>query len=171
MDKTITVTINGKVYTRTVPIRLLLVDFIRDECGLTGTHIGCTYEGRCGACTVQIEGRAHKSCMKLAVQLDGKTVTTIEGLGRRNKPHHLQTTFSRYHALQCGYCTSGILMNAADFLEENINPSEEDVRRALIGNLCRCTGYSHIVEAILAASALRHGLKPAPPPAGTEATP
>ena len=171
MDKTITVTINGRAYTRTVPIRLLLVDFIRDECGLTGTHIGCTHEGRCGACTVLIEGRAHKSCMKLAVQLDGKTATTIEGLGRRDKLHRLQTTFSRYHALQCGYCTSGILMNAADFLDENINPSEAEVRRALVGNLCRCTGYSHIVEAILAASALRHGLEPAPPPAGTETTP
>ena len=171
MHKAITVTINGKAYKRTVPIRLLLVDFIRDECGLTGTHIGCTYEGRCGACTVQIGGRAHKSCMKLAVQLDGKAVTTIEGLGRRNKQHHLQKAFSRYHALQCGYCTSGILMNAADFLEENINPSEAEVRRALIGNLCRCTGYSHIVEAILAASAMRHGLKPVPPPAGTEAVP
>ena len=168
MTKEITVTVNGQAYTRTVPIRLLLVDFIRDECGLTGTHIGCTYEGRCGACTVQIEGRAHKSCMKLAVQADGKTVTTIEGLAGQDKLHNLQRAFSRYHALQCGFCTSGILMNAVDFLNENLNPSEDEVRRALVGNLCRCTGYSHIVEAILAASAMRHGLKPAPPPAETE---
>ena len=171
VQKEITVTINGQAYKKMVPIRLLLVDFIRDECGLTGTHIGCTYEGRCGACTVQIEGRAHKSCMKLAVQADGKTVTTIEGLAGDDKLHNLQLAFSRYHALQCGFCTSGILMNAVDFLNENINPSEAEVRRALVGNLCRCTGYSHIVEAILAASAMRHGLKPAPPPAETETGP
>ena len=171
MNKTITVTVNGKTCERTVPIRLLLVDFLRDECGLTGTHIGCTYEGRCGACTVQIEGRAHKSCMKLAVQADGKDVTTIEGLRQGDKLHNLQRTFRRYHALQCGFCTSGILMNAVDFLNENVNPSEEEVRRALVGNLCRCTGYSHIVEAILAASAMRHGVKPVPPPAETESAP
>ena len=171
MNKTITVTVNGKACERTVPIRLLLVDFIRDECGLTGTHIGCTYEGRCGACTVLIERRAHKSCMKLAVQADGKDVTTIEGLHQGDKLHNLQQAFRRYHALQCGFCTSGILMNAVDFLNENINPSEEDVRRALVGNLCRCTGYSHIVEAILAASAMRHGVKPVPPPAETESAP
>ena len=171
MNKTITVTVNGKAYERTVPFRLLLVDFIRDECGLTGTHIGCTYEGRCGACTVLIQGRAHKSCMKLAVQADGKDITTIEGLRQGGKLHNLQRTFRRYHALQCGFCTSGILMNAVDFLNENINPSEEEVRRALVGNLCRCTGYSHIVEAILAASAMRHGVKPVPPPAETESAP
>ena len=168
MQKAITVTVNGRVYERTVPIRRLLVDFIRDECGLTGTHVGCTYEGRCGACTVQIEGRAHKSCMKLAVQADGKDVITIEGLRQADKLHRLQEAFRRYHALQCGFCTAGILMNAVDFLNENINPSEAEVRRALVGNLCRCTGYSHIVEAILAASAMRHGIKPVPPPAETE---
>ena len=171
MKKAITVTVNGRACAREVPIRLLLVDFIRDECGLTGTRIGCGHEGRCGACTVLIEGRAHKSCMKLAVQVDGKEVTTIEGLGSRGTPHRLRRTFHRYHALQCGFCTSGILMNAVDFLDENINPDEEEVRRALIGNLCRCTGYSHIVEAILAASAMRHGLKPEPPPAETEPPP
>jgi len=168
VEKTITVTVNGRACTRTVPLRLLLVDFIRDECGLTGTHVGCSYEGRCGACTVQIDGRAHKSCMKLAVQADGREITTIEGLAGRDKLHNLQQAFRRYHALQCGFCTSGILMNAADFLDENINPTEDEVRRALVGNLCRCTGYSHIVEAILAASAVRHGVKPVPPPAETE---
>ena len=171
MKKEITVTVNGEAITHTVPLRLLLVDFIRDECGLTGTHVGCTYEGRCGACTVQVDGRALKSCMKLAVQADGKEVTTVEGLTREDRLHNLQKAFSRYHALQCGYCTSGILMNAVDFLNENINPSEDEVRRALVGNLCRCTGYSHIVEAILAASAMRHGLKPVPPPAETEPAP
>ncbi len=168
MQKTITVTVNRRACTRIVPLRLLLVDFIRDECGLTGTHVGCTYEGRCGACTVQIDGRALKSCMKLAVQADGREITTIEGLAGRDKLHNLQQAFRRYHALQCGFCTSGILMNAADFLDENINPTEDEVRRALVGNLCRCTGYSHIVEAILAASAVRHGVKPVPPPAETE---
>ena len=171
MNRTITVTVNGTACERTVPIRLLLVDFIRDECGLTGTHVGCAHEGRCGACTVLIEGRAQKSCMKLAVQADGKGIATVEGLRQGGKLHRLQETFRRYHALQCGFCTSGILMNAMDFLNENINPSEEEVRRALVGNLCRCTGYSHIVEAILAASAMRHGLKPEPPPAETEEAP
>ena len=168
MNRTIAVTVNGRAYERTVPIRLLLVDFIRDECGLTGTHVGCAHEGRCGACTVLIEGRAQKSCMKLAVQADGKEIATVEGLRQGGKLHRLQEAFRRYHALQCGFCTSGILMNAVDFLNENIDPSEEEVRRALVGNLCRCTGYSHIVEAILAASATRHGLKPVPPPAETE---
>ena len=109
--------------------------------------------------------------MKLAVQADDKEITTIEGLGTAGKLHRLQQTFRRYHALQCGFCTSGILMNAVDFLDQNINPSEEEVRRALVGNLCRCTGYSHIVEAILAASAMRHGVKPVPPPAETEPLP
>lgn len=152
MKKSITVKINGEVYEREVPIRMLLVDFIRDVCGLTGTHIGCTYEGRCGACTIHIEGEAFKSCMKLAVQADGKSLTTVEGLATTDDLHPLQKAFTKHHALQCGYCTSGILMNAADFLQHTPDPSADEVRRALIGNLCRCTGYSHIVSAILAAA-------------------
>ena len=107
MNKTITVTVNGKAYERTVPFRLLLVDFIRDECGLTGTHIGCTYEGRCGACTVQIEGRAHKSCMKLAVQADGKEVTTIEGLHQGDKLHNLQRTSAAITRSSAGFARAG----------------------------------------------------------------
>ena len=163
-------TVNGREVTAAVDPRTLLVHFLREELKLTGTHIGCD-TSQCGACTVHLDGKAIKSCMKLAVQADGREVTTVEGLGTRDKPHRLQENFQRYHALQCGYCTSGILMNAVDFLNENINPSEDEVRRALVGNLCRCTGYSHIVEAILAASAMRHGLKPAPPPAETEPAP
>ena len=107
MNKTITVTVNGKAYERTVPFRLLLVDFIRDECGLTGTHIGCTYEGRCGACTVLIEGRAHKSCMKLAVQADGKDVTTIEGLRQGDKLHNLQRTSAAITRCSAGFARAG----------------------------------------------------------------
>jgi aerobic-type carbon monoxide dehydrogenase small subunit (CoxS/CutS family) len=166
VNKPITVTINGKAHTKTVPIRMLLVDFIRDECRLTGTHIGCTYEGRCGACTIHIDGKAIKSCMKLAVQADGKEITTVEGLGTRDKPHRLQENFQRYHALQCGYCTSGILMTAAEFLKDNPNPTEDEVRRALVGNLCRCTGYAHIVDAIMAAAAQGLFRTPTPPKAG-----
>ncbi|MDP7342679.1 MAG: (2Fe-2S)-binding protein [Alphaproteobacteria bacterium] len=158
MSKTISITVNGTIYQRTVPLRMLLVDFLRDECGLTGTHVGCSFEGRCGACTVHIAGEAFKSCMKLAVQLDGREVTTVEGLGTSGALHPLQKAFSQYHALQCGYCTSGILMNAADFLAENPAPSRDEVRRALVGNLCRCTGYAHIVDAIMAAAAEMRGM-------------
>ena len=158
MSKTISITVNGTIYQRTVPLRMLLVDFLRDECGLTGTHVGCSFEGRCGACTVHIAGEAFKSCMKLAVQLDGREVTTVEGLGTSGALHPLQKAFSQYHALQCGYCTSGILMNAADFLAENPAPSRDEVRRALVGNLCRCTGYAHIVDAIMAAAAEIRGM-------------
>jgi aerobic-type carbon monoxide dehydrogenase small subunit (CoxS/CutS family) len=158
VSKTISITVNGTIYQRTVPLRMLLVDFLRDECGLTGTHVGCSFEGRCGACTVHIAGEAFKSCMKLAVQLDGREVTTVEGLGTSGALHPLQKAFSQYHALQCGYCTSGILMNAADFLAENPAPSRDEVRRALVGNLCRCTGYAHIVDAIMAAAAEMRGM-------------
>ena len=145
--------VNDVLYEREVPLRMLLVDFVRDVCGLTGTHIGCTYEGRCGACTIHIEGEAYKSCMKLAVQVDGMRLTTVEGLAGDGQQHPLQKAFAAHHALQCGYCTSGILMNAADFLCRTPDPSESEIRRALIGNLCRCTGYSHIVTAIREAAA------------------
>ena len=148
MNKTVNIKLNGIAYQESVPIRLLLVDFIRDRAGLTGTHVGCTYEGRCGSCTVRVNGEAMKSCLMLAVQADGCEVATVEGLATDGKPHPLQQTFNERHALQCGFCTPGILMNAAEFLEQNPDPSEEEIRRALIGNLCRCTGYVHIVEAI-----------------------
>jgi len=152
MNKTLNIKLNGIAYQESVPIRMLLVDFIRDRAGLTGTHIGCTYEGRCGACTVRLNGDAIKSCLMLAVQAEGCEVTTVEGLATGGKPHPLQEAFNERHALQCGFCTPGILMNAAEFLEKNPNPSEEEIRHSLIGNLCRCTGYVHIVEAISDAS-------------------
>ena len=148
MNKTVNIKLNGIAYQESVPIRMLLVDFIRDRAGLTGTHVACTYEGRCGACTVRVDGEAMKSCLMLAVQADGREVATVEGLATDGKPHPLQVAFNERHALQCGFCTPGILMNMAEFLEKNPNPSEEEIRHALIGNLCRCTGYVHIVEAI-----------------------
>ncbi len=146
--KKITVEINGVSVTREVEIRTLLVTFIRDHLGLTGTHVGCTFEGVCGACTVHLDGEAVKSCMLLAVQADGRSITTIEGLARDDRQHPLQASFNKKHALQCGYCTPGIIMNMADFLSSNANPTEHEIRHALTGNICRCTGYSHIVEAV-----------------------
>ena len=148
MKKAITVTINGQVYEREVPIRMLLVDFIRDVCGLTGTHIGCTYEGVCGACTIHLNGEAVKSCLMLAVQADGHRVTTIEGLAGADGLTPLQQAFSNEHGLQCGYCTAGILMNMSEFLRDNPDPTDDEIRRGLVGNLCRCTGYVHIVRAV-----------------------
>ena len=131
---------------------MLLTDFIRNIAGLTGTHISCTLEGVCGACTVQINGEAVKSCLTLAVQADGQEITTVEGLATDGELHPLQKSFNEHHALQCGFCTSGILMNTAEFLEKNPNPSESEIRHALIGNLCRCTGYAHIVAAVKGAA-------------------
>jgi len=149
---TIKVTINGEVFEETVPNRLLLVDFIRENCQLTGTHVGCTYEGVCGACTIHLDGEAVKSCLMLAAQADGHEITTIEGLAERGKLTTLQKAFNEHHALQCGFCTPGILMNMTEFLEETPNPTDDEIRHGLIGNLCRCTGYSHIVDAVRDAS-------------------
>ena len=148
MDTMVKININGEEYIETIPNRMLLVDFIRDTAGLTGTHIGCTYEGVCGACTVQLNKQATKSCLVLAVQADGHSITTVEGLAKGGKLTHLQKAFNDHHALQCGYCTPGILMNMDEFLKENPNPKEEEIRHGLVGNLCRCTGYAHIVDAI-----------------------
>ena len=148
MRKTISVTINGEVYEQSVPIRMLLVDFIRDVAGLTGTHISCTYEGVCGSCTVHLDGEAVKSCLMLAVQAGGRSITTIEGLASDGQLTPLQKAFNEHHALQCGFCTAGILMNMTEFLKTNPKPSEAEIRAALVGNLCRCTGYAHIVEAV-----------------------
>jgi aerobic-type carbon monoxide dehydrogenase small subunit (CoxS/CutS family) len=150
--QTIRITINGEAFEDTVPIRMLLTDFIRDRAGLTGTHVGCTYEGVCGACTVQLDGAAVKSCLMLAVQADGHAVTTVEGLASNGELSPLQKAFNEHHALQCGYCTPGILMNMAEFIEKHPNPTDEEIRHALIGNLCRCTGYVHIVDAVRAAA-------------------
>jgi aerobic-type carbon monoxide dehydrogenase small subunit (CoxS/CutS family) len=152
----IAITVNGTKYEKKVPIRMLLADFLRDELALTGTHVACTYEGVCGACTVHLDGKAVKSCLLLAVQANGREVTTVEGLANNGELHPLQKAFNDRHALQCGFCTAGILMNAVEFLKENTSPSDEEIRQALIGNLCRCTGYAHIVEAVRdAAAALR----------------
>jgi carbon-monoxide dehydrogenase small subunit len=140
--------VNGQAIEAIVPIRMLLVDFLRDRLQLTGTHVGCTFEGVCGACTVRLDGEAVKSCMLLAAQIDGHHVMTVEGLARGEEPHNLQKAFRDAHALQCGYCTPGILMNMSEFLERNPDPSEGEIRAALVGNICRCTGYSHIVEAV-----------------------
>jgi aerobic-type carbon monoxide dehydrogenase small subunit (CoxS/CutS family) len=148
MNKEISVTINGEAYQHSVPIRLLLVDFIRDIAGLTGTHVGCTFEGVCGACTVHLDGEAVKSCLMLAVQADGRSITTIEGLAIDGRLHPLQKAFNDHHALQCGFCSAGILMNMAEFVRTNRKSTEDEIRSALIGNLCRCTGYAHIVDAI-----------------------
>jgi aerobic carbon-monoxide dehydrogenase small subunit len=146
--KRIAVTLNGEIYEQEVEARRLLVHFIRDDCGLTGTHVGCD-TGNCGACTVLLEGRATKSCMMLAVQADGASIDTVEGLASADgQLHPLQQAFSDHHGLQCGYCTPGMLMSAKALLARNPSPSEEEVRKAIQGNICRCTGYVGIVEAI-----------------------
>jgi aerobic-type carbon monoxide dehydrogenase small subunit (CoxS/CutS family) len=146
----IAVTINGDVYEQEVPVSRLLVHFIRDDCDLTGTHIGCD-TGNCGACTVHLDGLPVKSCMVLAVQADGAKVGTVEGLAPDGELTPLQQAFSDAHALQCGYCTPGMLMSATALLESNPSPSEEEIKVALQGNICRCTGYWNIVEAVQAA--------------------
>ncbi len=145
----ISVTINEKTVARDVEPRLLLSDFLRHELGLTGTHVGCEH-GVCGACTVLLDGLPVRSCLIFAVQTDGQTITTVEGLATSaDDLHPLQTAFWEKHGLQCGFCTPGILMTMVPFLEENPNPTESEVREALSGNLCRCTGYQHIVEAVM----------------------
>jgi len=150
-SRTITVEINGTRYERDVPASKLLVHFIRDDLDLTGTHIGCD-TGNCGACTVHVEGEAVKSCMMLAVQADGASVLTVEGLASEDgELTPLQQALHEHHGLQCGYCTPGILMSATALLERNPHPSEDEVKLALQGNICRCTGYWNIVEAVVAA--------------------
>ena len=146
-EKTIKVEVNGDLYEREVESRRLLVHFIRDDLELTGTHIGCD-TGNCGACTVLYNGDAIKSCMMLAVQADGASIDTVEGLARDGELHPIQQAFSETHALQCGYCTPGMLMSAKYLLDSNPNPSEPEIRKAIQGNICRCTGYVNIVEAI-----------------------
>jgi aerobic carbon-monoxide dehydrogenase small subunit len=156
---TIHVRVNGQVVEASVAPRTSLVDFLRDHLGLTGTHVGCTFEGVCGACTVHLDGEAVKSCMLLAAQVSGHTVTTVEGLAQDGKLHPLQIAFRDTHALQCGYCTPGVLMNMSDFIGRNADPTDEEIRAALVGNLCRCTGYSHIVEGVRKAALALRGTK------------
>jgi carbon-monoxide dehydrogenase small subunit len=156
----ITVTVNEKEYKRDVEPRLLLSDFLRHELGLTGTHVGCEH-GVCGACTILFEGESARSCLMFAVQADGHSLTTVEGLappsssphlptdgGSEVGLHPLQQSFWEAHGLQCGYCTPGILMTLIPFLKQNPDPTEDEIRHALSGNLCRCTGYQHIVDAV-----------------------
>ena len=145
------VTVNGRRYRETVEPRLLLSDFIRHRLGLTGTHVGCEH-GVCGACTVLLDGVAVRSCLMLAVQADGATIRTVEGLAGDGELTALQRSFRKHHALQCGFCTPGILMAATDFLERHPAPTREEVVDLLSGHLCRCTGYEPIVEAILDAA-------------------
>jgi carbon-monoxide dehydrogenase small subunit len=151
-SRSISVEVNGQTYEREVAARRLLVHFLRDDLDLTGTHIGCD-TGNCGACTIQLDGQAVKSCMMLAVQADGACVRTVEDLASDDgELTPLQRAFSKHHALQCGYCTPGMLMSATALLEQNPSPSEHEVRAALQGNICRCTGYWNIIEAVQAAA-------------------
>lgn len=151
----ITVTVNEKEYQRNVEPRLLLSDFLRHELGLTGTHVGCEH-GVCGACTILFDGESARSCLMFAVQANGHRITTVEGLASPSSSHlpvdgglhPLQQAFWEAHGLQCGYCTPGILMTLVPFLQQNPDPTEEEIRHALSGNLCRCTGYQHIVDAV-----------------------
>jgi aerobic-type carbon monoxide dehydrogenase small subunit (CoxS/CutS family) len=145
----VTVTINGVEYEREVDARKLLIHFVRDDLDLTGSHIGCD-TGNCGACSMIVDGTLVKSCMMLAVQADGATIETVEGLADGDQLSPLQQAFSEHHALQCGYCTPGMLMSATALLRENPSPSEAEIRKALQGNICRCTGYWNIFEAVKA---------------------
>ena len=147
MKQAISINVNGVDHAREVEPRLLLVHYLRDVLGLTGTHIGCE-SSICGACTVLLDGQAVKSCTMFAVQADGANVTTIEGLAANGNLHPVQEGFWEKHGLQCGYCTPGMIMASAQLIDRNPNPSREEIRHGLEGNLCRCTGYQHIVEAV-----------------------
>jgi len=143
----ITVTVNGKQYQRTVEPRLLLSDFLRHDLGLTGTHVGCEH-GVCGACTILFDGESTRSCLVFAVQANGHEVRTVESLGTPEKLHPVQEAFMETHSLQCGFCTPGFLMTIVPFLEKNPHPTEEQIRDVIAGNLCRCTGYTNMLEAV-----------------------
>jgi aerobic carbon-monoxide dehydrogenase small subunit len=145
----ISVTVNGIVHRRSVEPRLLLADFLRGELGLTGTHVGCEH-GVCGACTILVDGDSARACLMFAVQVDGRSIETVEGLGRVGRMNALQQSFHEHHALQCGFCTSGMLMTATDMLRKYPLATDDEIREGLSGNLCRCTGYEHIVKAIRA---------------------
>jgi len=149
--KTVAITVNAETYEREVDARRLLIHFLRDDLDLTGSHIGCD-TGNCGACSVLVDGVLVKSCMMLAIQADGSTIETVEGLAQDGELTGLQQAFSDHHALQCGYCTPGMLMSATALLRGNAHPNEEQIRKAIQGNICRCTGYVNIVEAIKAAA-------------------
>ena len=149
VSRAVSVVVNGEAYEREVDARRLLVHFLRDELDLTGTHVGCD-TGNCGACTILVDGEAVKSCMLLAVQADGVEITTVEGLEEDGILSPLQQAFSEHHALQCGYCTPGMLVSATYLLNNNSEPTEDEIRKALQGNICRCTGYVNIIGAVQA---------------------
>ena len=147
----LSVTVNGKKFARTVEVRLTLADFLREDLDLTGTHLGCEH-GVCGACTILVNGQAVRSCLMLAVQANGSEITTVEGLSADGELNSLQSAFQENHALQCGFCTPGMVMSAIGIVEDNPDPSHDEIRHALEGNICRCTGYHNIVLAIEAAA-------------------
>jgi carbon-monoxide dehydrogenase small subunit len=151
MTESITLTINGTAHTHDVEPRLLLIHYLREVVGLTGSHIGCE-TSLCGACTVEVNGKAVKSCTLFAVQANGASVLTIEGLASNGKLHRMQEGFWNEHGLQCGFCTPGMIMTSKQLLDRNPNPTEEEIRHGIEGNLCRCTGYQHIVKAVQAAA-------------------
>ncbi len=157
----VTMTVNGVQYTRDVEPRTLLVYFLREHLGLTGTHVGCDTSS-CGACTVLLDGKAVKSCTVLAVQAEGANITTVEGLAKDGELHPIQQAFWDEHGLQCGFCTPGMMLAALDLLQRNPNPTDEEIRHALEGNLCRCTGYQHIVNAVKTAARLTRAAVGAP---------
>jgi carbon-monoxide dehydrogenase small subunit len=148
----INLTINGKNFSHDVEPRLLLIHYLRDVVGLTGSHVGCE-TSLCGACTIELDGKAVKSCTMFAAQADGATLVTIEGIATNGKLHAMQEAFWNQHGLQCGFCTPGMIMASKQILERNPNPTEEEIRHGIDGNLCRCTGYQHIVNAVKAAAA------------------
>ena len=156
MNKEITLTINGESHAVDVEPRLLLVHLIRENLNLTGTHIGCD-TSNCGACTILLDGKSIKSCTVLAIQANGKNITTVEGLAQNGELHPLQEGFKENHGLHCGFCTPGMMMRAVELLEKNPNPTEEEIRWGISGNLCRCTGYNNIVKAIQFAGAKLRG--------------
>ena len=147
----VTLTVNGRKRSATVEPRMLLVDFLRHELGMTGTHIGCEH-GVCGACTILLDGRTARSCLHFAVAVDGAEIDTVEGIASQDQLHPIQEAFHQHHALQCGYCTPGFLMTTIELLKQNPNPDEATIRRALTNNICRCTGYTNIIKAVAAAA-------------------
>jgi carbon-monoxide dehydrogenase small subunit len=156
MKQTIRVTVNGRVYQEDVEPRILLAHFLRENIGLTGTHVGCVV-GECGACSVLLDGKVVKSCLHIAVQADDREVTTIEGLAKNGELNPVQEAFVKNYAFQCGYCTPGMVMTSYALLQTNPSPSEAEIRKALAGNLCMCTGYVQIVDAVKEAAAMQKG--------------
>ncbi len=158
MKQTIRVTINGRLYEEEVEPRILLAHFLRETIGLTGTHVGCVI-GECGACSVLLDGKVVKSCLHFAVQADGREITTIEGLAKDGELNPVQEAFVKNYAFQCGYCTPGMVMTSYALLQRNPNPTEEEIRKALAGNLCMCTGYVQIVDAVKEAAQKQRSVK------------